>query len=49
LEVRRSLTGSGTANAQPDAALRRAGTQTAPVPAKPPVRANAVNSPSPAL
>jgi chemotaxis protein MotB len=37
LDVRRSLTGSGTAaNAKPDAALRRAGTQTAPVPAKPP-------------
>lgn len=30
LEVRRSLTGSGTANATPDAALRRAGTQSAP-------------------
>jgi chemotaxis protein MotB len=37
LDVRRSLTGSGTAaNAKPDAALRRAGTQTAAVPAKPP-------------
>jgi chemotaxis protein MotB len=37
LDVRRSLTGSGTAaNSKPDAALRRAGTQTAPVPAKPP-------------
>jgi len=37
LDVRRSLTGSGTAaNAKPDAALRRAGTQTAPAPAKPP-------------
>ncbi len=36
LNVRRSLTGSGTtANAKPDAALRRAGTQTAPAPAKP--------------
>ena len=30
LEVRRSLTGSGSANAKPDAALRRAGTQSAP-------------------
>ncbi|MEO9242874.1 flagellar motor protein MotD [Pseudomonas inefficax] len=30
LEVRRSLTGSGSANATPDAALRRAGTQSAP-------------------
>ncbi|WP_122544144.1 flagellar motor protein MotD [Pseudomonas viridiflava] len=48
LDVRRSLTSTGTANAQPDAALKRAGTQTAPVPAKPPVRANTVNSPSPA-
>jgi chemotaxis protein MotB len=37
LDVRRSLTGSGTAaNAKPDAALRRAGTQTAPAPAKAP-------------
>lgn len=33
LEVRRSLTGTGTANATPDAALRRAGTQSAPAPA----------------
>ncbi|MCF8985436.1 flagellar motor protein MotD [Pseudomonas syringae] len=48
LDVRRSLTSAGSANVQPDAALRRAGTQTAPVPAKPPVRANAVNSPAPA-
>jgi len=30
LEVRRSLPGSGSANATPDAALRRAGTQSAP-------------------
>ena len=30
LDVRRSLTGTGTANATPDAALRRAGTQSAP-------------------
>ncbi|MEQ7919499.1 flagellar motor protein MotD [Xanthomonas sp. WHRI 1810A] len=37
LDVRRSLTGSGAAaNAKPDAALRRAGTQTAPAPAKAP-------------
>jgi chemotaxis protein MotB len=49
LEVRRSLTGSGRANAQPDAALRRAGTQTAPTPLTKPVRTSAVNSPSPAL
>ncbi|WP_341958951.1 flagellar motor protein MotD [Pseudomonas sp. RC10] len=46
LDVRRSLTGSGTAaNAKPDAALRRAGTQTAPTPAKPP---QGVKSSSPA-
>ncbi|MDY7560718.1 flagellar motor protein MotD [Pseudomonas sp. 10B1] len=49
LEVRRSLTGSGSANAKPDAALRRAGTQTAKPRITPPVRANAVNSPPPAL
>lgn len=48
LEVRRSLTSNGSANVQPDAALRRAGTQTAPVPARPPVRTNNVNSSSPA-
>jgi chemotaxis protein MotB len=30
LDVRRSLTGTGTAHATPDAALKRAGTQTAP-------------------
>ncbi|OWP70494.1 flagellar motor protein MotD [Pseudomonas sp. K2I15] len=49
LDVRRSLTGTGTANATPDAALKRAGTQTAPAPVKAPVRGSAVNSPSPAL
>ncbi|MDB5993353.1 MAG: flagellar motor protein MotD [Pseudomonas sp.] len=49
LDVRRSLTGTGTANAQPDAALKRAGTQTAPAPVKSPGRESAVNSPSPAL
>ncbi|NBA95794.1 flagellar motor protein MotD [Pseudomonas sp. R5(2019)] len=49
LEVRRSLTGTGSANATPDAALRRAGTQTAPSPQTPPVKSGAVNSPSPAL
>jgi chemotaxis protein MotB len=32
LDVRRSLTSSGSANTRPDAALRRAGTQTAPSP-----------------
>ena len=49
LDVRRSLTGTGTANAKPDAALRRAGTQTAPSGATQSVRARTVNSPSPAL
>ena len=47
LDVRRSLTASGSANAQPDAALRRAGTQTAPAPVNPAVRSNTVNSSSP--
>ena len=49
LDVRRSLTGTGTAHATPDAALKRAGTQTAPPVSTPPVRGNAVNSPSPPL
>ncbi|KIH82360.1 flagellar motor protein MotD [Pseudomonas batumici] len=49
LDVRRSLTGTGTANAKPDAALRRAGTQTAPPAIKQAVRENAVKSPAPAL
>lgn len=49
LDVRRSLTGTGTANAKPDAALKRAGTQTAPTTVKSPGRASAVNSPSPGL
>lgn len=48
LDVRRSVSGTGSANAQPDAALLRAGTQ----PATPPVvqapAIGAVNSPSPA-
>lgn len=49
LDVRRSLTATGTAaNAQPDAAMRRAGTQTAITPVKPAVRSNTVNSSSPA-
>ena len=49
LEVRRSLTGTGTANATPDAALKRAGTQTAPPQIQPLVREDTVNSPSPSL
>jgi chemotaxis protein MotB len=44
LDVRRSLTSTGTANAQPDAAMRRAGTQTAPAAVNPAVRSNTVNS-----
>ena len=46
LEVRRSLTGTGTANASPDAALKRAGTQTAPPVVSPTAGSNPVNSPS---
>jgi chemotaxis protein MotB len=49
LEVRRSLTGTGSANVAPDAALKRAGTQSAPSPVTQSVGGNAVNSPSPAL
>ncbi|WP_273819359.1 MULTISPECIES: flagellar motor protein MotD [Pseudomonas] len=49
LDVRRSLTGTGTANATPDAALKRAGTQTAPPAVKQAVRESSVNSPAPAL
>lgn len=49
LEVRRSLTGTGTANATPDAALKRAGTQTAAPQIQPLVREDTVNSPSPSL
>lgn len=49
LEVRRSITGAGSANAKPDAALKRAGTQTAPVPVSQSVGAKVVNSPSPTL
>jgi chemotaxis protein MotB len=48
LDVRRSLTSTGTANAQPDAAMRRAGTQTAPTAVNPAVRSNTVNSSTPA-
>jgi chemotaxis protein MotB len=43
LDVRRSITSSGSANAKPDAALRRAGTQTAPSPVTAPTP---VKSPS---
>jgi chemotaxis protein MotB len=48
LDVRRSVSGVGSANARPDAALQRAGTQPAPAaPAQAPAT-GAVNSPSPA-
>ncbi|MCY1394237.1 Motility protein B [compost metagenome] len=49
LEVRRSITGAGSANVKPDATLKRAGTQTAPVPVSQSVGGKAVNSPSPTL
>jgi chemotaxis protein MotB len=48
LDVRRSVSGVGSANARPDSALRRAGTQPAPPPTAQAPRAGAVNSPSPA-
>jgi chemotaxis protein MotB len=48
LDVRRSVSGVGSANAQPDAALRRAGTQPAAALAAPVPQAGAVNPPSPA-
>lgn len=46
LEVRRSVSGVGSAHAQPDAALKRAGTQSAPASAGPAPAEGAVNSPS---
>ncbi|WP_407315880.1 flagellar motor protein MotD [Pseudomonas sp. nanlin1] len=49
LDVRRSLTGSGSANVKPDAAMKRAGTQTAPTPMKPLSPPPAVKTPAPAL
>ena len=48
LDVRRSVSGVGSANARPDSALRRAGTQPAPAPAVRAPQAGAVNPPSPA-
>ncbi|MDQ7985788.1 flagellar motor protein MotD [Pseudomonas sp. G34] len=47
LDVRRSVSGVGSANAQPDAALQRAGTQPAKELAAPASANDAVNSPSP--
>jgi len=48
LDVRRSVSGVGSGNATPDAALQRAGTQPAPAPTAPVPQAGAVNPPSPA-
>ncbi|MBU0809858.1 MULTISPECIES: flagellar motor protein MotD [Pseudomonas] len=48
LDVRRSVSGVGSANAQPDAALKRAGTQPAATLIAPAPQAGAVNPPSPA-
>lgn len=47
LEVRRSVSGVGSANARPDSALQRAGTQPAAPPAATPPNTGAVNSQSP--
>ncbi len=48
LDVRRSVTGVGSAKAKPDAALQRAGTQPAAAPAVRAEQGSAVNSSSPA-
>jgi chemotaxis protein MotB len=48
LDVRRSVSGVGSANAKPDAALQRAGMQPATAPAAPAPQTGAVNPPSPA-
>jgi chemotaxis protein MotB len=48
LDVRRSVSGVGSANAKPDDALQRAGTQPALAPATPAPQAGSVNPPSPA-
>lgn len=48
LDVRRSVSGVGSANAKPDDALQRAGTQPASAPAAPAPQAGSVNPPSPA-
>lgn len=48
LDVRRSISGVGSANAKPDAALRRAGTQPAPAPASAASPASSVNILTPA-
>lgn len=46
LDVRRSVSGVGSANAKPDSALQRAGTQPAATPSVQAPPAGAVNSPS---
>ncbi|HWV09038.1 MAG TPA: flagellar motor protein MotD [Pseudomonas sp.] len=48
LDVRRSVSGVGSANASPDGALQRAGTQPAPTPATPAPSSGAANPTSPA-
>lgn len=48
LDVRRSVSGVGSAKAQPDEALQRAGTQPATAPAASVPQAGSVNPPSPA-
>lgn len=48
LEVRRSISGTGSANAKPDAALQRAGTQSAPVTPVAVPAGNSANIPTPA-
>ncbi len=48
LEVRRSISGTGSANAKPDAALKRAGTQSAPVTPVAVPAGNSANIPTPA-
>lgn len=49
LDVRRSVSGVGSANARPDGALQRAGTQPAAAPTAQAPQAGAVNPSSPAL
>ncbi|MGE8499301.1 MAG: flagellar motor protein MotD [Pseudomonas sp.] len=48
LDVRRSVSGVGSANASPDGAMQRAGTQPAPTPATPAPSSGAANPTSPA-
>ncbi len=48
LEVRRSISGTGSANAKPDAALQRAGTQSAPVTPVAVPAGDSANIPTPA-